>query len=200
MKSSFVFALMTMFAMDLSAKANEWPVIRPVNVIHTFRNRTTGSDTPFSLSIRNSEGVPVYSLECHNGNYENNLEMNFSGDFQCGLFAIRNGSRVSGNLLAANTKNESSTDWWNRGRMRSAQLRGTCLDYPEYSTDRTFKLRGMRLTLRFTNMKWSPRDSREHDQVLTGFTFTFTAIPDESSSTARADVVPGPAPPAPCYP
>jgi len=48
---------------------------------------------------------------------------------------------ITGNLLAANTSDERSTDWWNRGRMRSSQLLGECLAYPEYSTDRNFKLR-----------------------------------------------------------
>jgi len=83
--------------------------------------------------------------------------MNLSGDFQCGLFALKGTTRTSGNLLAADTKNELSTDWWNRGRMRAAQLRGECLKHPEYSTDRRFKLRGMLLTLRIADVKWSTR-------------------------------------------
>ena len=39
--------------------------------------------------------------------------------------------------------------------MRAAQLRGKCLAYPEYSTDRHFKLRGMLITLQFSGMEWS---------------------------------------------
>lgn len=179
---------------------NEWPPIRPVEVSRTLNNKTTIADTPFFLSIKDVHRVTIYRLECHNGNYENGSKINFSGDFQCALFAIKNGSRVSGNLLATNTKDELSTEWWNRGRMRSAQLRGKCLDYPDYSTDRIFKLRGMRLTLRFTKMKWGRNKSREHGPVLTGFTFTFKAVPDESAHTANADVVGAPAPPASCYP
>ena len=198
MRTCIFAALITIAQIPLLGKANEWPLIRPVKVTHPFHNRTTDSDTPFSLSIRNSEGVPVYSLECHNGNYDKDSEMNFSGDFQCALFAIRNGTRVSSNLLAANTKNEQSTDWWNRGRMRSAQLRGTCLEYSEYSTDRVFKLRGMRLTLRFTNMRWAQVKGRE--PVLTGFTFTFNAVPDQASRGPKAEVVAGSAPPPSCYP
>lgn len=179
---------------------NEWPPIRQVEVSRTFNNKTTIADTPFFLSIKDVHRVTIYRLECHNGNYENGSKINFSGDFQCALFAIKNGSRVSGNLLAANTKDELSTEWWNRGRMRSAQLRGKCLDYPDYSTDRIFKLRGMRLTLRFTKMKWGRNKSREHGPVLIGFTFTFKAVPDESAHTANPDVVGAPAPPASCYP
>lgn len=179
---------------------NEWPPIRPVEVSRTLNNKTTIADTPFFLSIKDVHRVTIYRLECHNGNYENGSKINFSGDFQCALFAIKNGSRVSGNLLATNTKDELSTEWWNRGRTRSAQLRGKCLDYPDYSTDRIFKLRGMRLTLRFTKMKWGRNKSREHGPVLTGFTFTFKAVPDESAHTANADVVGAPAPPASCYP
>ena len=82
--------------------------------------------------------------------------------------------------------------------MRSAQLRGTSLEYPEYSTERVFKLRAMRLTLRFTDMHWERVKSRE--PVLIGFTFTFNAVPDESSHGSRAEVVAGAAPPESCYP
>ena len=158
------------------------------------------TDTPFAAFIKNSNGVPVYKLECHNGNYEDESEMNFSGDFQCALFAVKGTTRMSGNLLAADTKNELSTDWWNRGRMRAAQLRGECLKFPEYSTDRRFKLRGMLLTLRFTDMQWGPPKDQQKSPVLSGFTLILKVVPDESAHSSRAEVVTGPKPPTACYP
>jgi hypothetical protein len=176
-------------------------MVQPLEAKHVFRDLgTEDADTPFVAFIKSERAVPAYKLECHNGNYENGSEMNFSGDFQCALFAVKGTTPTSGNLLAADTKNELSTDWWNRGRIRAAQLRGECLTYPEYSTDRHFKLRGMLLSLRFADMQWGPRKDQQKNPVLTGFTFILKVVPDESSLSSRADVVTGPKPPKACYP
>jgi hypothetical protein len=136
----------TMNPVSVRAQANKWPVVQPLRERRTFVSpgRDT-ADTPFLAFIKDSKDVPIYKLECHNGNYENESEINFSGDFHCALFAVKGDTLKSGDLLAANTRNERSTDWWNRGRMFSDQLRGECLAYPEYSTIRHFKLRGHRM-------------------------------------------------------
>lgn len=80
------------------------------------------------------------------------------------------------------------------------QLRGECLKYPEYSTDRRFKLRGMLLTLRFADVKWSLRKDQEGEPMLAGFIFLVKAVPDESAQSSRAGLPAGPKPPSPCYP
>jgi hypothetical protein len=193
-------ALVLISAMVLSAQTGKWPVIRSLEEKQVFINPgQNNADTPFVAFIRSSNGVPVYKLECHNGNYEDEPEMNFSGDFQCALFAVHGATRTSGNLLAADTKDELSTDWWNRGRMRAAQLRGDCLKYPEYSTYRQFRLRGMLLTLRFAEIQWRDKNG-QNDPQLARFTFIFKAIPDKSARSSRAEVVTGPKPPESCYP
>lgn len=194
-------ALVLASAASLFAQTNKWPVIRPLEEKRVFVNPgQNNADTLFVAFIKDSGGVPVYKLECHNGNYEDESEMNFSGDFQCALFAVKGTTRTSGNLLAADTKNELSTDWWNRGRMRAAQLRGECLGYPEYSTDRRFKLRGMLLTLRFADVKWSQRKDQQNGPLLAGFTFLLKVVPDESVQSSRAELPASPKPPTPCYP
>lgn len=195
------FILISMLGTILLAQARKWPVIRPLKEKRVFIDPgRNNADTPFVVFIRDSEGVSVYKLECHNGNYEDESEINFSGDFQCALFAVKGTTRTSSNLLAADTKDELSTDWWNRGRMRAAQLRGECLKYPEYSTDRHFKLRGMLLTLRFSDVKWGPGSDQQNKPLLTGFTFILRVVPDESAKSSRAELVIGPKPPAACYP
>jgi hypothetical protein len=150
--------------------------------------------------IIGTSGVPIYKFECHNANYQDGREMNFSGDFQCALFAVDGAKVTSGNLLAANTRDEQSTDWWNRGRMRSAQLRGKCLAYPEYSTDRHFRLRAMLITLGFTSIEWSVRTDQPNNPRLAKFTFTLDVIPDKAAITANAVLPASPMPPSSCYP
>ena len=194
-------ALVLASAASLFAQESKWPTIRPLEEKKVFPNPgQNNADTPVAVFIKDSDGVPVYKLECHNGNYEDGSEMNFSGDFQCALFAVKGTTRTSGNLLAADTKNELSTDWWNRGRMRAAQLHGECPKYPEYSTDRRFKLRGMLLTLRFADVKWSPRKDQQGEPMLAEFSFLVKAVPDESAHSPRAEMSDGPRPPPACYP
>ena len=188
-------------AFGLRAQVHSWLVIKPVKDSHTFINpREQNTDAPFLAVIKDVYGVPVYRVECHNGNYDGESEINFSGDFQCALFAVNGNGLASGNLLAGNTRDEQSTDWWNRGRMRSAQLRGKCLAYPEYSTNRHFKLRGMLITLRFTNIEWGSKKDQQGNPMLAKFTFTLDVVPDRAAQSSKAELSAGPKPPTSCYP
>lgn len=174
--------LAALVAVNGLAAAKSWTVIRPLEEKHAF-DAKDGADTPLFTFILDTLGIPVYKVECHNGNYPDDSEMNFSGDFQCALFAVKGRNLLSGDLLAQG----------NRARMNSAQLRGDCLQYPEYSTERHFKLRGMRITLGFSEMKWTPGK-------LAGFTFTLQAVPDESALNGTAEAYAGPEPPVSCFP
>jgi hypothetical protein len=178
----------------------EWPAFQPLHEARTFVGLASGSDAPVLLFIKNAAGVSIYRLVCHSGNYDGDTEYNFSGTFQCALFAVRGDKATSGNLLAANTKDEQSTDWWNRGRMKAAELRGECLAYPEYSTVRHFKLRGMLITFRFDNVEWSTTSNQQHDSVISKFTFSLDVVPDNSAHSSVAELAQGPKPPASCYP
>lgn len=183
------------------AGAVEWPKVRPLKVVKTFvRPGYKNSDTPLFAYIRTVAGARAYKIECHNGNYDNESEMNFSGEFQCALFALRNGVLVSGNLFAANVRDELSTDWWNRGRMRSAQLRGECLRFPDYSTNRIFELRGMRIILRFSDFEWNRNKDSARLMQLQRFTVSLIVKADGRALTPRAQIPRGPRPPASCYP
>ena len=105
----------------------------------------TQADTPATAYIRALNGTPIYKLECHNGNYNDQSRMNFSGTFQCALFALKGTAIDSWNLLA--DRNEQDSDWGNRGRMLSEQLLGSCAKWPEYGSLRVFRLREMNITL-----------------------------------------------------
>lgn len=183
------------------AQAGNWPMIQPLHEARTFVNQSPpNTDNPFLVLIKDTAGNPIYKLECHNGNYGDGKGMNFSGDFQCALFSLNRSSLTSGNLLAANTSNEQSTDWWNRGRLRSAQLRGSCLQYQEYSTDRHFRLRGMQITLRFTDVEWGAHKDQRNNPLLERFKLILDVAPDPDAHSPTAELPPGPEPPRSCYP
>lgn len=181
--------------------ADDWPRVEPLSKKQAFINPgARATDTPFFALIRDFRGNVIYKFECHNGNYDRESVISFSGDFQCALFAVKAGKPASGNLLAATSKDEQSADWWNRGRMRSAQLQGKCLAYPEYSTDRQFRVRGMLVTMRFADVCWSAEKNRQVRPMLKEFTFTLDVVPERSAQSAVAELPTGRKPPGSCYP
>lgn len=159
-----------------------------------------GADTSFLALIKSVTGAPLYRFECHNSNYNDNSEMDFSGDLQCALFALKWNARTTGNLLAADTRNEQSVDWWNRGRVRSAQLREPCLVFPGYSTDRYFRLRGMIILMQLSGIGWSAHKDRQSNPALGKFTFTLEVVRDKEAHSSRAELPAGLVPPRSCYP
>ncbi len=145
---------------------------------------STGSDTPAVDYIRDLKGGPIYKLECHNGNYNDQSEMNFSGKFQCALFALEEGKTASWNLLADRTQQDS--DWRNRGRMLSEQISGPCSKWPEYGARRVFLLRGMSITFLFKDLQGK---YIRHERELVAFTFDVEVQPDSHVQTAEAEIV-----------
>jgi len=180
--------------------SHRWPAIEPVDTSVTFTNPGAGDrDTPFTVAIRDASGTVLYSLECHNDNYDEESLIDFSGDFQCGLFShgADSAEETDLNLLASQTRNEESADWFNRARMMAAQLHGDCARYPEYGSIRHFALRKMRITFSFTNVQWAAATS---GPKLKQFTFRVTAVVNPSAQTAHAEQVHAPRPPPVCEP
>jgi hypothetical protein len=202
MKSLWIFCTFV-FAVNgkgVLAQTTLWPTIRALHTSYTFIEPERGKDTPFLAFIESASGEPVYKFECHNGNYEDESEINFSGDFHCALFAVKGNRVTSADLLAADTKDERSTDWWNRGRVLSRQFRGDCLAYPEYSALRHFELRDMLITLRFTQVEWSDTRDQQGNPLLARFTFALDVVSDQTAQSAAAEPPRGPTPPRACYP
>lgn len=182
-----------------SASNQPWPSIASTRAIYEWKNpEKAGVDTPFVSYIRSPSGTPLYKLECHDGDYDDDSELDFSGVFQCALFALQGPPSAFADLLAANTKDEQSSDWWNRGRVLADQLQESCLEFPEYSTSRHFRLRGMKITLGITNITWSLSISRTIAPAK--FTMTFEAEPDAKARAPEAELPGGPVPPKSCYP
>jgi hypothetical protein len=184
----------------LPVQAGGWPVIQPVHAEYVFvAPKYKGLDTPFVIYFKDQADTQRYKFECHDGEYTDDSEIDFSGEFQCAFFPFMGMTVSAVNLLASDTKNEQSTDWWNRGRVRAEQLRGDCLTYPEYSTLRHFRLRGMALTLSITHIEWSPNKGSQ-EPVLAGFTLDVDAVPDMGAKSPMAERAEGPRVPKSCYP
>ncbi len=185
----------------VAARADTWPAVKSLYERHTFiAPGKDGSDTPFVEDILGANGTPLYRLECHNPNYRGDPAESYTGYFQCRLQVLKDGKRVGPNLLAADTPDEKSQEWWNRGRLRLVQLLGQCITFPEYSMIRHFRLRGMLLTLQFSDVEWSPRHDAQGYPLVDQFTVVAQVDPDETAQTATAEPALGNPPPAFCYP
>lgn len=187
----------TFFVLQLAVGQSKqtWPKVQPFS--HEWHILDASkADTPVLAYIRDVAGQPAYKLECHSGLYEDESKINFSGTYQCALFAFKDGHRASWNLLA--DRNHRDTDWNNRGRMMAQQLEESCGDTPGYGTHRVFMLRGMRLELVFKDLKWeSASGTQAGERQLNSFTFVATAQPDSKAWSPQAAPTKTP-PPSSC--
>jgi hypothetical protein len=176
---------------------NVWPAVRPLREQRTFQI-TGNSDAPLNAVIRDTKGFPVYEFECHNGEYENGTGFNFCGTFHCALFALnKDRVRESWNLLATDEDAERESDWFNRGRMTEGQLWGECSKDPDYGMVRHFRLCGMAIQFRYSDLRWSNRSTDEHR--LSAFTFTLSVVADVTAKSLWAERVKTPRPPNSCW-
>lgn len=177
-----------------AAAAAGWPPIQPLHAEYAYlRPAQPDGDTPFIVYLKGAKETPLYKFECHSGNYADDYEMHFSGDFQCALFPFKGDTVTLVNLLATETHAEQDHDWWNRGRVLARQFQGECLDYPEYSTARHFRLRDMAVTLAFTDIQWQAGK-------LAKFILTFDVVQDPDAKGPMIQAPEGDAPPSACYP
>lgn len=192
---SFIYASM-FFALQFAlGQSNQpWPKIQPFSHEWHIPNASKpDADTPVLAYIQDEAGQPAYKLECHSGDYSNQSEMNFSGTYQCALFAQKDGHNVSWDLLA--DRDHQDSDWDNRGRMIAQQLEGSCGETPGYGTHRSFTLRGMRLELTFKDLNWQPSSGAQAGKrQLDSFTLAATVRPDPKAMIAQAEALKTPPP------
>ena len=170
------------------------PQIQPLHTVFHYQRPAPGADTGFVAYIADIRGNKVYKFECHNAAYDDDSEIKFSDDLQCALFAFKGDTVSAFNLFATDTRSESVNDWWNRGRLVAAQLQGECLQFPEYSTERHFHLRGMVVTLEYKDISWDKSGG------LISFTLVFDAALDPDAKNLTVSAPEGPSPPSGCYP
>ena len=124
-----------------------FPEVVPLDARFTFQ-RPEQANLKVDILITGAGGTEDgYTLQCHTWRQsERNARSDFdySGDFECRLLAV-NGDNPIPTLLGHEIP--MARDWDSRGRFLAEQLVGKCGEHPDYGRTRTFKLRGMRLTL-----------------------------------------------------
>jgi hypothetical protein len=171
-----------------------WPVLKERHEQFAFvAPEGPGVDQPWLLHLTDAAGTEQYRLECHAGEHGEDDLLKWSGLYQCALFPAKGDSVTAVDLLAADTKQEQRDDGWNRGRILAQQFHAPCISYPEYSTLRHFKLRGMDLTLSFTDIVWQ-------GPKLQKFKLHVDVILDEDAKSDVAEIAAGDTPPHACFP
>lgn len=173
---SFGFALMG----SSTLWAHSFPVVKPLR--RTFLVPDVAKAN-VALDIESLKGVPLYHLQCHSAGYTGDPNFDYSGDFECRLSLIGQPNTYS-TLLTEDA--HQSRDWESRGRFFAADLRGACARIPEFGATRSFKLRGMDLTLGITDQKFTASGK------LTSLVLTVTARADPRAQRSIAEVVPLP--------
>lgn len=177
-----------------SAQPDQWPVLKERHEQFAFvAPDGPGVDLPFVLHLEDLAGAERYRLECHSGEHGEDALLKWSGLYQCALFPTNGDSISAVNVLAADTKEEQRDDGWNRGRILAEQFKTPCLDYPEYSTLRHFRLRGFDLTLGVTDLVWD-------GPKLAKFTLHVDLVSDVDAKSDVAATAEGDRPSRACFP
>jgi hypothetical protein len=168
-------------------RSNHWPAIQPLKKVYRFSK----ADAAYlDLDIMGLEGEALYRLQCRTRENDDVVDFDFSGDFECRLTSTYSTDPYS-NLLTENP--DQSRDWESRARFFSEELQGDCAHYPEYGRVRTFRLRGMEITLKIDPIRFRKgRRTSDHREPLTslldafGFTVSIRAAPQVRSAIAES--------------
>jgi hypothetical protein len=122
-----------------------YPPVKPLERMFDIPNIKLAN---VNLIIRSEQGAPLYRLQCHSNGYAGDEDFDYSGDFECRL-SLAHGRSAYSTLLTEDPK--QSRDWESRARFFSADLKAPCAAIVDFGATRTFRLRGMRLTLQIVN-------------------------------------------------
>lgn len=172
----------------------DWPEVAPFKRTFDFPDARKASVT---LMIRNARGDRLYKLDCHNFLYHGDPDFDYSGDFECRLSPIY--TTTSYSTLFTDTRNQTR-DWESRARFLVRELTGRCAEYPEYGRIRTFRLRGMKITLTLSDVeiKGPIESSRDASFPLRSFRFSVGVSLDPLATSEIAEAVKAAWPPAEC--
>ena len=152
----------------------EWPLVAAFHQrFHVSESRPAIRTTLYGV-----DGLPLYLFVCRNAEDPEARQVNviYAGDLDCRLIEAHLGE-VETNLLV---ETPDVAAWYSRGRMFAEELCGDCAQYPEYGRHRTFRLRGMRLSLQFEDLRFKDEPApvgRGAPQLLS-YSLSITVEPD----------------------
>ncbi len=158
-----------------SAWGQSWPIIRPVEQTYHVNNPDQAGVT---LTIRTPTGSVIYKIDCGNGDTPDNaFSFDFSGDFECLLQTVPPDYSFSTYF----TENpHQDRDWQSRARFFASEVADPCAQIPDLGRIRTFRLRGMKVTLAMSKISLLGQGKELH---LKSFDFRIAADVDPTART-----------------
>ena len=130
---------------QMPGAARAWPEIAPLDQTFVVADAHLAVIRTF---VRDLRGRAVYLFICRTADDERVPDVNYAGELDCRLIPAELGE-VETNLLV---ESPALAPWYSRGRMFARELIGDCGRYPEYGRSRNFRLRGLRLTMTFSDV------------------------------------------------
>jgi len=175
-----------------AASAYKWPVVIPVQRTYLFAGLSEGREPKLDMLIKGEAGRPLYRLLCLSGDdsgrsdvQHGGEENEFSGVFDCHLHPLYGASRIEGSLLDYDALDRS--DVFSQARFFGQDAVGECASYPEYGARRQFRLRGMQVDFRFSDITFSEIRTATDTPRVKSFRFMVRVRPDPSAITAIAE-------------
>lgn len=163
-------------------------------MVRTYRVRdlTANPQAKVDLRIPDASGRSRYRLLCHSGNYEGTADLqypgeqhDFVGDFDCHLHSLES----PGPSLLIHDPLDSSRPSRARSILLARDATGNCASYPEYGLQREFRLRGMRISFRYSNVEFASSRVEKGIPGIASFDFQVEVKPDRDSISAIAEQV-----------
>lgn len=172
-------AVILLFIVSFEVVAKEeWPLIIPyIEKFHFEKGEPINIDkTIFSKA---NSTVPLYQFICHDGNYDDDKEFDYSGLIHCRLKSLDINDKETGETGNLLVENIQATDWETRARFLDRHVKAGCFSYLDWGAIRRFSLRGMKLILSVSDPIWM-KDS------LVAFNFSISIDNDPNALTRLA--------------
>jgi hypothetical protein len=189
---AFVVMMTVVLCLPLyGVPGRQWPLIQATvmnermnlpNIDNPNRLENVRGQRVVDVVVKSAQGVPVYKIECGTPDRSNAEIFEYSGDFQCRM--IPWGSEVSRIDLFSEMPNRSH-DWQSRARFFASEVLGSCGAIPEFGRIRSFRLRGMKITLAMSDID---ADMSGKVPTLNAFNFKVTVVPDPAATSSIVEV------------
>lgn len=184
-----------------------WPEVIPVRTSFLFPDAWRAAA---AVEIKGINGVPIYRLQCYGEQakrspYDLRLHADalYSGEFDCHLYSLSDPTAPD-TLLTEPTL--AVGEAYSRAVVDASELVGACANYPEYGLVRHFRLRGMMITFRYSDVRtkkeltsggapYPPGTPRVELPELTSFRVIVAIASDPTAVSPTSEPVPFAPPP-----
>jgi len=184
---SVLFLLMVVFFSIQESASLRWPQVRPLSKVYSFPSASKAS---VNLPIYGSDGKVLYSFRCQPSSLSNTESV--SG-LVCYLI-LAGAPDAPDDFTLLNDNPIDTNAFHGRGQLSAPNLQGNCAGYPEYGRERTFRLRGMKLTILATDPEIvsvpSASQPSRTSAAIRALGLEITVTPDPGAISAIAEPVP----------